>query len=52
MKFSPSVVRTNLGWNFRKATWAAQKCPNNWVEQGEQMTQRAAYLVKVHSDVD
>jgi hypothetical protein len=43
------LVRTNLGWSFKKATGAARKLPNNWMEQGEKMTQRAAYLMKAHS---
>jgi hypothetical protein len=42
-------VRTNLGWSFRKATGAARKLPKNWEDQGLQMVQRAAYLVKAHN---
>ena len=34
---------------FQKATRATRKLPNNWMEQGEKMTQRTAYLVKAHS---
>ncbi|KAL3681947.1 hypothetical protein R1sor_024903 [Riccia sorocarpa] len=38
-------VRETFHWSFRASTTAAQKLPPDWVEQGNSMCLRVAYLV-------
>lgn len=49
LAWTRDFVRCNLNWSYRAATGAAKKLPSDWEEQGLQMAQRVAYLVKAHS---
>ena len=49
LPWTRDFVRCNLNWSYKVATGAAKKLPTDWEEQGLQMAQRVAYLVKAHS---
>jgi hypothetical protein len=49
LPWTQEFVRRNLNWSFRKSTGATRKLPNYWEQQGLQMAQRIAYLVKAYS---
>ena len=43
-----TFVKYELNWSYRVATTAAEKLPDDFELQGLMMTQKCAYLIKVH----
>jgi hypothetical protein len=45
-RFSRTFLNRYLGWTWRRATMAANKLPENWEQQGDEMAFRVAALCK------
>ena len=48
-EWTKHFLKVELNWSYRAATTATGKLPKHFKEQGKIMTQRFAYLVKVHN---
>ena len=48
-KWTRIFIKTELNWNYRAATTAARKVPDDFELQKLTMAQMCAYLIKVHN---
>ena len=48
-KWTLTFIKAEMNWSYRAATTSARKIPFDYEVQGKKMTERCAYLVKIHS---